>query len=180
MRYRATTDIEFVCNQYDDISTWCIQSIILYLINETRCVLQQSQDLITSCNGYQGYIPYSHTESHTVQILLLTHIPFTLLTLKWLGHFFQYVISFSNVVHHKRNILIWNWSNKINISSALWILMAWCFSTRASVATLLTMHTCVSRCLGVNMSNSRYNWLTHVPKLISQSGKFSYMLNHRV
>ena len=28
------------------------------------------------------------------------------------------------------------------------MLMAWCFSTRASVATVLTMHPCVSRCLG--------------------------------
>ena len=28
--------------------------------------------------------------------------------------------------------------------------MAWCFSTRASVATVLTTHPCVSRCLGVN------------------------------
>ena len=30
------------------------------------------------------------------------------------------------------------------------MLMAWCFSTRASVATVLTTHPCVSRCLGVN------------------------------
>ena len=30
--------------------------------------------------------------------------------------------------------------------------MAWCFSTRASVATVLTMHPCVSRCLRVNIS----------------------------
>ena len=28
--------------------------------------------------------------------------------------------------------------------------MAWCFSTRASVATVLTTHPCVSRCLRVN------------------------------
>ena len=32
------------------------------------------------------------------------------------------------------------------------MLMAWCFSTRASVATELTTHPCISRCLGVNMS----------------------------
>ena len=48
------------------------------------------------------------------------------------------------------NIFIWNWSNKINVQSALWILMAWCFSTRASVATVLTMDPCISRCLRVN------------------------------
>ena len=28
--------------------------------------------------------------------------------------------------------------------------MAWCFSTRTSVTTVLTMHPCVSRCLRVN------------------------------
>ena len=31
------------------------------------------------------------------------------------------------------------------------MLMAWCFSTRASVATVLTMHPCVSWCLGVRI-----------------------------
>ena len=31
------------------------------------------------------------------------------------------------------------------------MLMAWCFSTRASVATVLTTHPCVSRCLRVNL-----------------------------
>ena len=71
------------------------------------------------------------------------------LTLKQLGHFFQSVILFSNVVHYKCNIFIWNWSNTMNVQSALWMLMAWCFSTRASVATVLTMHPYVSRCLGV-------------------------------
>ena len=30
--------------------------------------------------------------------------------------------------------------------------MAWCFSTKASVATVLTMHPCVSWCLRVNES----------------------------
>ena len=38
-------------------------------------------------------------------------------------------------------------SNTMNVQSALWILMAWCFSTRASVTTALTTHPCVSRCL---------------------------------
>ena len=31
--------------------------------------------------------------------------------------------------------------------------MTWCFSTRASVATMLTTHPCVSRCLRVNQSH---------------------------
>ena len=72
------------------------------------------------------------------------------LTLKRLGHFFQNVILFSKLLHHKCNIFIWNWSNIMNVSSALWMLMAWCISTRASVATVLTMQPCVSRCLRVN------------------------------
>ena len=37
----------------------------------------------------------------------------------------------------------------IDCYSVLRILMAWCFSTRASVATVLTTHPCVSRCLRV-------------------------------
>ena len=35
--------------------------------------------------------------------------------------------------------------------SALWMPMAWCFSTRASVATVLHMQPCVSSCSGVNV-----------------------------
>ena len=49
------------------------------------------------------------------------------------------------------NSFIWNWSNTMNVYSALWILMAWCFSTRASVATVLTTHPCVCRCLRVKL-----------------------------
>ena len=42
--------------------------------------------------------------------------------------------------------------------------MAWCFSTRASVATVLTTHPCVSRCLRVNGCTviSVSNNMTHV------------------
>ena len=35
--------------------------------------------------------------------------------------------------------------------------MAWCFSTRASVATVLTTHSCVSQCLRVNTLRPRQN-----------------------
>ena len=45
-------------------------------------------------------------------------------------------------------VFILNCSNKMNVYSALWILMASCF--RASVATVLTTHSCISRCLRVN------------------------------
>ena len=37
----------------------------------------------------------------------------------------------------------------MNILSTLWILRIWCFITRASVATVLNTHPCVSRCLRV-------------------------------
>ena len=56
------------------------------------------------------------------------------------------------------NIFIWNWSNTINVKSALWILMAWYFTTRASVATVLTTHPCISRCLGVKLTIIRQWW----------------------
>ena len=38
----------------------------------------------------------------------------------------------------------------MNILSALWLLLTWCFSTRASVATVLIMHPFVSSRLWVN------------------------------
>ena len=91
------------------------------------------------------------TGNITVFLFAMSPIRFQsyLLTLKRLGHFFQNVILFSNVVHHKCNIFIWNWTDTMNVWSALWMLMAWCCSTRASVATVLTTHPCVSRCLWV-------------------------------
>ena len=81
---------------------------------------------------------------------------------KWLGHCFQNVISFYDAVHLMCNIFIWNWSNTMNVQSALWILMAWCFSTRASVATVLIIHPCISRCLRVNTLRQRQN-ARHLP-----------------
>ena len=44
----------------------------------------------------------------------------------------------------------------MNIYSALWILMAWCVSTRASVVTVLSMHRCIISCLWVNRFNTKY------------------------
>ena len=46
--------------------------------------------------------------------------------------------------------LVWNWSNAVDIWSALWILMAWCFNTRASVTTVLSRHPSISSCWWVN------------------------------
>ena len=55
-------------------------------------------------------------------------------------------VIFYNVPYKYNGI---NWSNAMNIQSALWVLRAWCFSTRASVATVLSLHPFVSRILGV-------------------------------
>ena len=64
--------------------------------------------------------------------------------------FFQNIISFPNDVQCKCNISAWNWSNTMNILLALWELMAWCFSTKVSVVTLLKPHQCVFSYLGIN------------------------------
>ena len=91
------------------------------------------------------YGMYSCQSEHNYIITI-----FFSLTLKQLGNFCQNVILFSHVVHHEWNILVWNYSNRMNILRTLWILMAWCFCTRASVATVLITHPCVSSCLRVN------------------------------
>ena len=45
------------------------------------------------------------------------------------------------------------------------MLMAWCFSTRASVATVLTTHPCVARCLGIKDQSVPKNSWDHSPEL---------------
>ena len=74
-----------------------------------------------------------------------------LLTLKQLGHLFLNVNSnfmFYLIMYIMNAIIVLYETgdryNTINIYSALWILMAWCFSTRAHVATVLSIHPCVS------------------------------------
>ena len=42
------------------------------------------------------------------------------------------------------NIVVWNWFNTMKMLSALWVLMAWCFSTRASVTIVLTIQLFIS------------------------------------
>ena len=70
--------------------------------------------------------------------------------IKQLGHFLC-IISFSHVVHYECNILIWTWSNTVDILSTMLLLMAWCFGNKAPVATVLSMHPCISSCLGVKL-----------------------------
>ena len=55
------------------------------------------------------------------------------------GSFFQTAILFVKV-RYQCNIFVWNWSSAMDIWSALWILMAWCFSTRPSVTTVFSTH----------------------------------------
>ena len=74
----------------------------------------------------------SQAASEVVQRLLTT------------GLFF-FIVWFYFLVYCIHNIFVWNWSNRIHNWSALWILMAWCFHTRASIATVLSMYTQVSR-----------------------------------
>ena len=66
------------------------------------------------------------------------------------GQNFQNVILFFNVFRSKYNISVWNWVDTIPILSAMWLLLAWCFSTRVAVATALITHLCVSSRLWVN------------------------------
>ena len=47
------------------------------------------------------------------------------------------------------------------IKSIRWVLMAWCFSTRASVATVLSMHTCASSCLRVKLAKPRIAYIVY-------------------
>ena len=55
---------------------------------------------------------------------------------------------FLGTVRNNRNFFLWNRGGVMNIQSVLWLLMAWCFSTRASVARVLSTHPCVSNCFG--------------------------------
>ena len=78
------------------------------------------------------------------------------LTLKQLGHWVFFfsklnVILISGIVYYKCNIIVWKWSNTLISCSALWILMAWCFSTRPSVATVLITLSSISSCVWVNI-----------------------------
>ena len=71
------------------------------------------------------------------------------LTLKQLVYFFKMRFYCLIFFHSKCNSLVWNWSDTMNILSALWQLMAWWFSTRAAMAPVLIMHPCISSRLGV-------------------------------
>ena len=81
------------------------------------------------------------------------------LTLKQLGMItFQNVISFSDIFHSKYNMLVWNWSDTMNISTALSLLLAWCFSTRAAVATVLSTQPCISSHFLVKVWFVKHRW----------------------
>ena len=73
-------------------------TVISTVVNMTLNVIFTSLLWFANCFHVAGY-----------SVLILC------LTLKRLGHFFQNVILFSNVVRYKCNIFIWNWSNTMNI-----------------------------------------------------------------
>ena len=56
-----------------------------------------------------------------------------ILILKQSGIFFQNVILDFFIVPYNCNIYVWNLF--MNIQSALWILMAWCFSTMQGISS---------------------------------------------
>ena len=64
-----------------------------------------------------------------------------------MDNYFKILVA--SVVHCICIIFVWNMSKTINMYSTLWILMTWYFSTRASLATVLRTHPCVSSCLWV-------------------------------
>ena len=64
---------------------------------------------------------------------------------------------FSNIVRYTCDMSQWNWSNIMNIYLVSTVgTDGWCFSIRASVATVLGTHPCVSSCLWVNTSITLY------------------------
>ena len=85
------------------------------------------QNVMSHLQGYPGYFQEPHLKSMghldisrvnwqlcnlSLFLSLLCCMQYHL-TLKWLGHFFfQNVILFSIVVHHRCNIFIWNWSKQ--------------------------------------------------------------------
>ena len=70
---------------------------------------------------------------------------------------------FSSVLDCVCDIYVRNWPNTMNISSALGILVAQWFSTKASAAMVLRTHpwVWVSSCLWVKWSCMRYDCLDH-------------------
>ena len=74
------------------------------------------------------------------------------LTLEKLFFFLQCDIIFS-CCSQQIPISAWNHSNTMNILSAWWVLITWCLSTRASVATVLSKHPCISSCLWVKQTS---------------------------
>ena len=71
-------------------------------------------------------------------------------SIKQMGNFCQNAIWGSNVILYKCDISVWDWPSTMNVWSALWLLMVWCLGSRASVATVLSEHLCISRHLEVN------------------------------
>ena len=83
-----------------------------------------SKNAVTTVSG-NGFLPVLWEDITSGQLYPKDHIPVDLdvagiqvewfLTLKRLGHFFQYLILFPNVVQQRCNIFVWNWSNKFHV-----------------------------------------------------------------
>ena len=100
--------INLIINSEDDcitLRTRFLKSEVLVLLNLKMRILWLWWNPVILLSVFLGCVQGIHQSVHS-----LDH-----LTLKWLGHFFQNVISFSDAVHLMCNIFIWNWSNTMNV-----------------------------------------------------------------
>ena len=107
----------------------------------------------TTPNNIHSIINY-HIVLAGTEFYNMLHI--VLLIYKQLSFFYLNMILVSWVVRSKGNVFVLIWSSIINAKLALWILMPWCFSTRPSVTTMLSVHPCISRCLWVKVLVVKY------------------------
>ena len=143
-------------NYFDEFIT----SIHLNIgLAKSRCYLPTMSIIYMICQkSYNIFDPVDYC-SWTRQHMIAYHIKFrhVININPWIWNnwvfFFHNWVLFSDV-HYKYNTILWNWLNAMHNWSALWILMAWCFSTKSSVATVLIMNPSISRCLWVNIGHS--------------------------
>ena len=81
---------------------------------------------------------------YTGKLDWVTIISTGVLTHKKLGHFFSTCDFIINVVYSRCIDFLWNKSKANNIWSVLLVLMVWCFSIRASVATVSAEYALMS------------------------------------
>ena len=81
------------------------------------------------------------------------------------------MILVSFVVWSKCDISVITLGRTINTKSVPWILMAWCFCARTSMAAMLIMHPCLSSCLWAKPIKLQFP-TTHVGTTRPRTGEF--------